>query len=175
MNRVLVVYSTKTGCTREIAERIGARLRLDGGTAEVFSAGAALTPEGYDAVVVGSGIRMSQWHEPVRTWVTANAEALRVMPVASYTACLTVVSEPGKADEMRSWSKAVEDAAGITVVDSGLFAGWFEPKQFGFLERTILKGMKAPQGDFRDFAAIDAWADSVAPKLGLSPTGTHVV
>jgi len=163
MNRVLVVYGTKTGCTREIAERIGARLTADGATAAVFSAGEAPTPEGYDAAVVGSGIRMS-----------VNAEALRAMPVASYTACLTIVSEPEKGEEMRSWSKAVEDAAGITVVDSGLFAGWFEPKEFGFLERTVLKGMKAPQGDFRDFAAVDAWADQIAPKLGISPVGVPV-
>jgi menaquinone-dependent protoporphyrinogen oxidase len=175
MNRVLLVYGTKTGCTREIAERIGERLRLDGATAEVFSADEAPTPEGYNAVVVGSGVRMSQWHAPVRNWVATNAEALRTIPVASYTACLTIVSEPEKVDEMRSWSKAVEDAAGLTVVDSGLFAGWFEPKQFGFLERTILKGMKSPQGDFRDFAAIDAWTDSVAPKLGLSPIGAQTV
>ena len=174
MNRVLVIYGTKTGCTREIAERIGARLTADGAAAAVFSAGEAPTPEGYDAAVVGSGIRMSQWHEPVRNWVAVNAEALRAMPVASYTACLTIVSEPEKGEEMRSWSKAVEDAAGITVVDSGLFAGWFEPKEFGFLERTVLKGMKAPQGDFRDFAAVDAWADQIAPKLGISPVGVPV-
>jgi menaquinone-dependent protoporphyrinogen oxidase len=175
MNRVLVIYGTKTGCTRDIAERIGERLRRDGATAEVFSAGEAPTPEGFDAVVVGSGIRMSQWHEPVRTWVSANAEVLREMPVASYTSCLTVVSEPEKAEEMRAWSKVVEDAAGIAVVDSGLFAGWFEPKQFGFLERTILKGMKAPQGDFRDFDAVDSWTNSVAPKLGISSVKTPTV
>jgi len=168
MNRVLVVYGTKRGCTREIADGIGERLAADGANVEVLQAAEAPAPDGYDAVVVGSGIRMSQWHEPVRAWVDANAMALREMPVESYTACLTIVNEPERIDEIGSWSRTVEHAAGVTVVDSGIIAGWFVPRQFGLLERIVLMGMKTPQGDFRDFAAIDAWADKIAPELRIS-------
>ena len=50
-------------------------------------------------------------------------------------------------------------------MDIGTFAGWNEPDRFPFVERTIMKMMKAPQGDFRDFEAVDAWADSMEARL----------
>ena len=53
----------------------------------------------------------------------------------------------------------------VQPVDISLFAGWNEPKHFSFVERTIMKMMKAPQGDFRDWAAIDAWSGKVAGQL----------
>jgi len=168
MSKVLVVYGTKTGCTTGVAERIGAALAEAGATVEVQAAENAGDPSTYDAVVVGSGIRMSQWHEPVRTWVAQHADALKGLPTAFYLACLTLANEPEKIDEVRAYLDPVIEQTGIEPVALGTFAGWYEPKKFSFLERTILKAMKAPQGDFRDWDAIDAWARETADKLGVA-------
>lgn len=54
---------------------------------------------------------------------------------------------------------------GVKPLDIGVFAGWCEPRRFNFLERKILEATKAPEGDFRDWDAIDAWAVGVASKL----------
>ena len=111
---------------------------------------------------------MGQWHEPARSWVTANADALKGLPVAFFTCNLTLASEPEKVDEVRAFTDSLIEASGVTPVDVGLFAGWFEPKKFSLVERVVLKAMKAPQGDFRDFSAVGDWTQGVAPKLGLS-------
>jgi menaquinone-dependent protoporphyrinogen IX oxidase len=65
----------------------------------------------------------------------------------------------------------VAQRIGETIASRGVgvdvFAGWNEPKRFSLVERTIMKVMKAPEGDFRDWEAIDSWAEQVAPRLGV--------
>jgi menaquinone-dependent protoporphyrinogen oxidase len=166
--KALVVYATKSGCTTGIAEKIGETLAAKGANVDVVAAESAGDPAAYDAVVVGSGIRVGQWHGPAKEWVTANADALKQMPVAFYTCNLTIADEPEKADEVRAYTDALIAESGVTPIDIGLFAGWFEPKSFSFIERTVLKAMKAPQGDRRDWAAIEAWTEGIASQLGVS-------
>lgn len=167
MSRVLVVYGTGSGCTAGVAERIGAAVAATGATVEVVSAKDAPSADGYDAVFVGSGVRAGNWHAPVKEWVTSNAAALTSGKVAFYTTCLTMASDPAKADEVRAYTDPLIAETGVTPADVGLFAGWNEPKRFSFIERTIMKMMKAPEGDFRDWDAIDAWASGAAVKLGV--------
>jgi len=168
MSSVLVVYGTKTGCTQGIAEKIGEALAAAGASVEVKRAEEKPNPDTYDAVVVGSGVRASNWHGAVKAWLTSNADGLKTKPVAFFTACLTMADSPEKADEVRAYTDPLIAATGVTPVDIGLFAGMNQPKTFSFPERLIMKAMKAPEGDFRDFDAVVAWARALAPKLGIS-------
>lgn len=166
--KVLVVFATKTGCTKEIAERIGTTLKEVADEVEVRSADEDPGPGRFDAVVLGSGVRAGHWHKSASKWLQRHASTLAQKRVALFTCCLTMATSPEKAQEVRAYTQPLIDAAGLHPVDVGLLAGWFQPEHFGFLERTILKAMKSPQGDFRDFQAVDAWARRVAPALGLS-------
>jgi menaquinone-dependent protoporphyrinogen oxidase len=51
MASALVGYATKYGSTREVAERVAARLRHGGFDAEVRPAGEVKSLDGYDAMV----------------------------------------------------------------------------------------------------------------------------
>jgi menaquinone-dependent protoporphyrinogen oxidase len=167
MSKVLVVYATKSGCTAGIAEQVGKTLTEKGVEATVIAAEDAGDPSGYDAVVLGSGVRAGTWHEAARTWASDNAEQLKAMPTALFTCGLVITGGAEKSDEVRAYTDSVIAQTGITPVDVGLFAGWNEPKQFSFLERSIMKLMKAPQGDFRDLSAIGDWTESTAERLGV--------
>ena len=167
MSKVLVVYGTKTGCTAGVAERIAETLSAKGATVDLRPAADKPDPSAYDAVVVGSGIRMSSWHAPVKEWVAANADALKARPTAFFTACLTMATDPEKADEVRAYTDSLIAETGVTPIDLGLFAGMNVPKKFSLPERLVMKMMKAPEGDFRDYAAVAAWTEAAAPKLGL--------
>jgi len=167
MSKVLVVYATKSGCTAEIAEHIAATLAGRGVEADVAVADQAGDPSGYDAVVLGSGVRGGTWHLGARTWALAHAEQLRSMPVALFTCGLVITAGAEKTEQVRAYTDALIEQTGITPVDIGLFAGWNDPSAFPFVERSIMKLMKAPQGDFRDFSAIARWADDTAERLGL--------
>lgn len=168
MSKVLVVYGTKSGCTAGVAERIAKTLADEGATVDLVAADEAGSAGDYDAVVVGSGVRGGSWHEAARKWVADNAEVLKSRPTAFYTCGLTITQGPDKLDEVRAYTDPLIAETGVDPVEVGLFAGWNEPMEFTFVERTILKMMKAPTGDFRDWAAIDAWTKGVAPRLGLA-------
>ena len=165
--KALVVYGTKSGCTTGVAEAIGNTLAEKGFSVDVMPAEKAGAAGGYDAVVVGSGVRAGNWHAGARTWVTENAEALKAMPVAFFTCGLTA-ADAEKADEMRVYTDPLIAESGVTPVDIGLFAGWNEPKKFSFVERSVMKLMKAPEGDFRDFDAIKSWAEKITPQLSAA-------
>jgi menaquinone-dependent protoporphyrinogen oxidase len=168
MNKVLVVYGTKSGCSAGVAETIGKTLAAKGVEVDVVPAEKAGNPADYSAVVVGSGIRMGQWHEPVRKWVATNAAALKAKPPAFYTVGMTLVTEPEATDKVRAFTDPLIAETGVKPVDIGLFTGWNTGEGFSFLERTILAAMKTPKGDFRDNTAIADWTDKVAPQLRLS-------
>ncbi len=162
--RTLVVYGTKSGCTAGIAERVAETLAHGGASVEVVAAEKAPDPSAYDAVVVGSGVRAGQWHAPVKKWVETYAAELKGLPVAFFT-CGLMITQDGKAEEVLAYTDPLIEATGIEPVDIGLFAGSFKPKEFSFAERSILKLMKTPEGDFREWDAIDAWAEKISLEL----------
>jgi len=166
--KMLVVYGTKSGCTTGIAEQVGKTLAAQGATVDVVPAETAGDPAEYDAVFVGSGVRAGSWHEPVRTWVSGHADALKSRPVAFYTCGMMIAQGAEKADEVRAYTDALISETGVLPLDIGLFAGWNEPAKFGLVERTVLKALKTPVGDFRDLDAAAAWADGTAARLGGS-------
>jgi menaquinone-dependent protoporphyrinogen oxidase len=167
MRKVLVTYATKSGSVSGIAERIGETLAVSGAEVDVKPVGDKPDVAAYDAVLVGSGVRMGSWHEAAKQWVAGNAAALKSKPVAFFTVGMTLATEPGKTAEVRAYTDPLIAETGVGPLDVGTFAGWFEPKAFSFMERTIMGAMKAPKGDHRDMQAVAAWAQSVAPKLGL--------
>ena len=166
MGSVLVAYATKTGCTQGIAEKIGETLKADGFQVDIVSVKDAPDPSGYDAVLVGSGARAGSWQGAAKKWVAKNADTLKNMPVAFFTACLTMESEPEKADEVRAYTDKLLAETGIEPFEYGTFAGWFEPDEFGFVERKILEKMNAVPGDFRNWDAITAWTRQAEAGLG---------
>lgn len=168
MSTALVVYGTKSGCTAGIAEAIADGLRGVGVTVDVKPADEKPDPSAYDAVVVGSGIRASMWHAPVKQWLVGHASDLKVRPLALFTACLTMHTNPEKADEVRGYTDLLLKETGLEPVDIGLFPGMNVPKTFSLPERLVMKAMKAPEGDFRDPEAAAAWGAAVAAKLGLT-------
>ncbi|HCB50398.1 MAG TPA: hypothetical protein DEP47_12980, partial [Chloroflexi bacterium] len=49
--------------------------------------------------------------------------------------------------------------------DIAVFHGALDPEELNFIERSMIKNVKAPVGDFRDWEVIEAWAAAVASEL----------
>ncbi len=108
------------------------------------------------------------WHGKVKEWVTANADTLKSKPTAFFTVGLSMADDPPKVDEAREFTDPLIAETGVEPLDIGLFAGMNDPKTFSLPERLIMKAMKAPQGDFRDYDAVAEWTRGVSGKLGVS-------
>jgi len=162
--RVLVAYASKAGSTGGVAEAIGQRLNGNGTAVDVKLLSDNLDLSQYQAVVVGSAIRMGQWLPDAKKFVEKHQSALSQMPTAFFTVCMTLEEDT---EEHRSEVAAYTDPIRqIVEPDSeAFFAGVMDPKKVNFIERLIMKALKVPEGDFRQWEEINAWADSLRPVM----------
>jgi len=164
-NRVLVCYASGTGCTKGVAERIGQTLARTGAQVDVRPMDSDPDPTAYDAVVAGSGTRAGSWIPGAKRWAMRHADALKAKPLALFTVGIAMAHGPEKVTETLGATDPLLEKTGLTPLDIGAFAGWFVPAKFSFIERAIMNMAKAPEGDFRDWTAIEDWATRVGAKL----------
>jgi len=164
--QVLVAYATKYGATAEIAEKVGQVLREAGFRADVLPADRVgdLTP--FKAVVLGSAVYMGQWRKEAVKFLEANEKKLAERPVWLFSSGPT--GEGDAVQLMKGWRfpEAQQPIADrIRPRDIALFHGVLDTKKLGLAEKLIVKGVKAPVGDFRDWEAITSWATAIADAL----------
>jgi menaquinone-dependent protoporphyrinogen oxidase len=109
---------------------------------------------------------MYMGHLDVRVgkFVKRHAGALAKLPVAGFVVCLAAAS---KDPEGMAWAnKALTSAlTPISPVSEAVFAGKLDPGNLSWFQRWIIKRVNSPVGDFRDWAAIAAWAGDLAVKF----------
>lgn len=164
--KVLVVYATKYGATGEIAEKIAEVLRQEGLQAEVQPADRASDLSPYSAVVLGSAVYAGQWRKEAASFLEANEQALAKLPVWLFSSGPTGEGDP--VELMKGWRfpEALQPIADrIGPRDIALFHGEIDVKELSLPEKLIVKGVKAPTGDYRDWKSISAWAVGIAQEL----------
>ncbi len=167
MKKVLVTYATKAGSTVQVAEAIARTIGTGDFKVDVRPVKAMRDAKGYDAVVIGSAIRMGQWLPEAVQFVRTNQATLANIPTAYF-----LVSGYLKTDtpEMRKTVEAyLEPVRKILEPRSiGMFAGKMDLSKLSFLDRTLAKAMKEQEGDWRNWDAIQEWARSLLPTIGAA-------
>ncbi|MGA3370755.1 MAG: flavodoxin domain-containing protein [Terracidiphilus sp.] len=173
--RVLLAYASRYGATQGIAERIAATLGQQGLEVTIEAARRAGDPAGYDAAIIGSAAYYFHWMRPAAKFVRRNSKALANRPVWLFSSGplgnkaqdaqgrdLCEVLEPKEIAEFRET---------VRPRNHSVFFGALEAGKLGFWHRLAYKlpanrdNSFLPHGDFRDWAAIDAWANSIAEAL----------
>jgi menaquinone-dependent protoporphyrinogen oxidase len=162
--RVLVAVASRHGATREIAEAIGRTLRERGLDAQVRDVEEAGDPAEWDAVVLGSAVYAGHWLGPAQKLTEDQGEALRARPVWLFSSG-PIGDPPRPEGEAAVASAALVEATGAR--EHRIFAGRLDKSLLSFGERAIVLAFRAAEGDFRDWAAIEAWAGEVADALGV--------
>jgi menaquinone-dependent protoporphyrinogen oxidase len=176
--RVLVTYATRHGATKAIAQRIGERLSAAGLDVTVAPAGSVVDVRPFDAFVVGGAAYMGRWLPEVRAFVRAHRADLCAAPVWLYS------SGPLGTDTVDAGGRDVRQLsapADFTELEQLIrpqgrvvFFGAFDPDAHPasaaewlaqpFWRLTPVR-RAMPAGDFRDWPAIEAYADSIAHQL----------
>jgi menaquinone-dependent protoporphyrinogen oxidase len=165
-DRVLVAYATKYGATAEIAERIGQTLREAGLDATVRPADQVEDPTQYGAVVLGSAVYAGQWRKEAANFLQENEQALAARPVWLFSSGPTGEGDP--VELMKGWRfpEGLQPTADrIAPRDIALFHGEIDMSELNLPEKLIVRALKAPAEDSRDWDEIAAWAQSIADTL----------
>jgi len=158
---VLVAYASKHGATEEIARRIAKQLREKGTAAEARPVGEVKTLEDPDAVVLGSAVYVGSWMKEASAFAERHKEELSRIPVWLFSSGPTGTgpTDVGVSDKQLAALREIHPR------DHRLFHGAMDPTKLGFLERKMVKAVKAPVGDFRDWGEVRSWADEIARSL----------
>ena len=166
-DRLLVAYATKAGATGEVAEAIADVLREKDVDVDVKQAKKVTDVTPYGAVVLGTGVRIGQVYGDAVAFLETHQQKLSQVPVAFFIVCMTMREDTeenlctaeGYLDAVR------EKAPQVEPVDVGLFAGELDYGKIRPPLSWILKLMKQPEGDFRDWDAIREWAEGLRTAL----------
>ncbi len=170
--KVLVAYASRTGSTGGVAEVIGRTLCDAGFDVDVRLVKHAGDISPYGGVVLGSAVNRASWLSEAIEFAEENREALSKVPVTYFLTCVTLYYDTEEARKVaRSYMEPVLKAVPeVRPVDCGYFGGTLDYSKLSLVVRMVMKSkMQAkgiPEGDFRRWDAISAWAKGVAVQFG---------
>lgn len=159
---VLVAFASKHGSTDEIARFIADRLRERGVEAKAAPVQDVSDLSGIQAVVLGSAIYVGSWMKEALEFVDRHQSTLRAVPVWLFSVGplgTEVQDEEEQPKQLGGFRETLRPR------DHRLFFGVLDLDKLGFGERMMVKAVKAPEGDFRNWDEIGAWADGIATEL----------
>ncbi|MCB0909790.1 MAG: flavodoxin domain-containing protein [Nocardioidaceae bacterium] len=172
---ILVAYATRHGATAGIAERIATTLTHAGHCADARPIDEVTTVENYDAVILGGAAYMFHWLKPAVRFARKHRAALASRPLWLFSSGplgTDVVDKDGKNVLETTRPKEFADLVDLLHPrGEQIFFGAYDPDTtpIGLGERMVrhMPAMKGalPAGDFRDWAAIEAWAKNIAAEL----------
>jgi menaquinone-dependent protoporphyrinogen oxidase len=164
---ILVAYASKAGSTGEAAAFIARKLADTGLAVDLRRARNVRSVDGYRAVVVGSAIRAGYWLADASEFVKTHRGALAARKTAFFTLCMTLRQDtPGNREKVAGYLKPVREVLDPDWIQ--FFAGRMEYRRLALGPRLIVKAMKVPEGDFRDWSAIGSWADRLAREMSAT-------
>ncbi len=181
--KILVVYASRHGATKGIAERIAATLEHHALQVTLRPAEQVGAPAGYDAFVIGSAAYAFHWLKEATEFVRRNRPLLASRPVWLFSSGpLGTELTDAKGRDVRTVAEPQEFAElreAIHPRGERVFFGAYDPdsKPIGLMERfsRMMPAARAafPAGDFRDWDEIDAWAATIADALTVVHAGSR--
>jgi menaquinone-dependent protoporphyrinogen oxidase len=168
--RVLVSAASGHGSTTEIAGVIGDVLAGNHIAVDIVPPAAVDSIDDYDAVILGSAVYAGHWLAPARDFATRFRDPLAARPVWLF-------STGPVGDPSRKLVQSMEqDPAEVSRIRQAIqlrghrmFAGKLDPQALSAVQRASLLVFRGMRGDFRDWADITQWADSIAVDLVALP------
>jgi len=162
MSKIIVAYASATGATQGVAERIAETLRAEGADLDLLPAKQVTSYAGYDGAVLGSGIRVGKWLGAGKKMLALGG--LEGKRVALFCTCMSAVEcKPEDMQIMESYMETLATSTGA--VSTKIFAGAYDPSKLNVIMRKVMKMLKSPVGDYRDWEAVEGWAKEIAPQL----------
>jgi len=163
-NKILVAYASTHGSTQEVAEVVAAALRERGLAVDVQPARNVRSLAGYQGVVLGASLYMLHLHKDALHFLSRYREALTAgLPLAIFA------GGPFSSGDEKEWqvvrqqfAQELAKFAWLKPAAAEVIGGRFDPAHLRFPWNLIPALRNMPANDLRDWAAIRAWATSLA-------------
>lgn len=167
IDRVLVGYAGTAGSTKSVAEFIAARLRARGLTTDLRDLAEKPSVDGYDALVLGSGVRDAALLPAAENFMWHNADALRTRPVWLFSVGISPSLRGPLGHLLREVvpTRIAELCELIEPRDYHAFAGVVPRTGAALPARFLLWLCGGRYGDLRDWPGIEAWTTGIAEYL----------
>jgi menaquinone-dependent protoporphyrinogen oxidase len=159
MTEVLIVHASKYGSVEEVARYMAAILRDAGAVCDLVPARDAVDLEGYDLIVLGTGLYMGRPHRDARHFLRDHHAALAHQPFAVF-ALGPLSNEPEEKEKVRPQLEHVlEHYPELDPTTVAIFGGVIDH------ERLVFPFNHMPEGDHRDWDEIRSFALSLPVRV----------
>lgn len=171
--KILIVYDSGFGSTKEISEYIGKNLCNKGIQVDIKWIENLENFHGYDGYIFGSPIQYDKWKESMITFLDKHQENFINKPIAYFFTCLTLSrdNEESKQQAIEYENRLSKMFNTITPLSIGSFAGVLDYTKISFPQKAFAKviffALKVKEGDFRNWNQIKKWTDEIYVKFTL--------
>lgn len=165
--RVLVVAASRHGSTDEVADQVARVLAHAGLAVERATPEHVERVEEYDALVLGSAVYFGRWLRPARDWVSRHETALGRVPLWLFSVGRIGDQAPPVTGPETAPIDEIVRRTGAR--DHRFFGGVLDRSRLVWWERLVVSCLGAPEGDYRDWDEIRAWAAGIAGSLRADP------
>jgi menaquinone-dependent protoporphyrinogen oxidase len=160
--KVLVAVASRHGSTEGIALAIAGRLSELGHEAQARVVQDIKDLGEAEALVLGSAVYAGSWMKEAVEFAERNAQSIAHVPVWLFSSGPLGTEVTDEEEQPRQLAELTEM---LKPRGHRIFFGALDKTKLGFGERMMVKAVKAPDGDFRDWDAIRGWADEIAQDL----------
>ena len=167
--RILVAYASKYGSTKEIAEKIAGVLQQAGLQVDALPVTDIHDLAPYAAVILGSAVYIGKWMKSACDFLKEQEHALAGRPLWIFSTGPTGEGDPVAL--LEGWRLPPDQQPVIERLRPRavtVFHGNIDADRVNWIERTSVKALKKPFGDFRDWGLITSWAASIVESLKAS-------
>jgi menaquinone-dependent protoporphyrinogen oxidase len=174
---VLVAYASRAGSTAGVAQAVGRSLTAHGLLVEVRHVTEVDDVTPYQAVVVGSAIRIDRWLPEAMDFIQRHRADLAQRPTAAFLVCMAL----GLASTPQQRAQAEKSADAymqpirtlINPASEGMFGGALKvsaiKEPYWRLAFGLIVGLRVwREADYRSWKAIQQWADGLPVALKLT-------
>ncbi|MFX1492758.1 MAG: flavodoxin domain-containing protein [Promethearchaeota archaeon] len=182
MKKVLMIYGTRYGSTREISEKIAEIFREKQFELKLVNISEEDAPSlrEYDGVLIGTGIRIGKWTKKIKKFVKKNLDDLnnRDFKLGFYISCGTASKKEKVQEATEKFLLKNAEELGLNLDFYDAFGGTYDLREnspIGKIFRVALKAsLKEEEGweivedklyDFRDWDQIESFAEKFASVL----------
>lgn len=178
MKNALIIYSSWTGSTKEIAHHIAKTMGNFGFHTRVNSPENNIDFSPYDLIVIGTSIHAGRTTSSFRKFLQRYIEILSDLQVAYFVSCANMRNDTdeSRAETLAWLNKGIQTFDSIEPISIGLFGGAVITsgesfQRLNFFNRRIIKAMEKKmvseygKSDFRDWERIEAWTVELIKKI----------